>query len=78
MNFQPNILIDGRCHVRLADFGLASFADSGFTTPFTSRGYPKWSPPETYEYDGNTGMMPPSSEADMFAFSGICWEVCNH
>ena len=70
---KPNILIDGRGHARVSDFGLASIAHGKYSTGVKSdKGHTvRWSAPEIL-----FGIVPASKQADIFAFGMVVVEVC--
>ena len=76
---KENILIDDACHVRLADFGLANFADaSGLTAAFSPRGgairfrAPEILEPSLVERD----FICHTPESDIYSAGQLAWEVC--
>jgi len=71
----PNILIDDQRRVRLADFGLANFADS--TPASVSTGYQgigAFTAPEFLDPDSDQLILP-SKASDIFAFAMCLFEI---
>ncbi|GJE84240.1 kinase-like protein [Phanerochaete sordida] len=67
----PNILIDEQGAAKLTDFGQAAFA----VTDTSEAKYAdnRWLPPE---FLNDASAKPkPTRESDIWAFSGICWEI---
>ncbi|KIM92438.1 hypothetical protein PILCRDRAFT_762509 [Piloderma croceum F 1598] len=66
-----NIFIDDDWHVRIADFGLAGWADSTLATSSTSIfGSIRWMAPELY----TSGMSRRTTASDVYAFGCLCLE----
>ena len=69
---QPNILVDGSDHARIADFGLATVTQNldSVKSASSQRGHTaRWSAPEVL----NEGLY--SKEADIFSFAMVMIEV---
>ncbi|KAJ3474540.1 hypothetical protein NLI96_g12402 [Meripilus lineatus] len=74
----PNILIDGEGHVRIADFGLANFADSTWNSVSAPDAGP-WSPERFFSADvlGEDHEYMPTMATDIFSLGTVCFEICN-
>lgn len=70
---QPNILVDGSSHARIADFGLTTVTQNLDSMRSVSRQHghsARWAAPEILSEEGTH-----SKEADVFAFSMVMIEV---
>ncbi|KDQ55514.1 hypothetical protein JAAARDRAFT_60004 [Jaapia argillacea MUCL 33604] len=65
-----NILIDDDCHVRVADFGMSTFA--GVSQPSNLGGTLRWMAPELFS---TTPTINRTSAVDVYAFAMLCYEV---
>jgi len=69
---QANIFIDDDWHVRIADFGLAGWADSTLATSSTGvAGSVRWTAPELYTSE----ISRRTTASDVYAFACVCLEV---
>lgn len=80
LNQQTNVFIDDEWHVRLADFGLAGFADATFAThTSTHAGSIRWMAPELHEpelfhIDG----LRRTKASDVYSFACVILEVLKY
>ena len=68
-------MVDGERHIRLADFGLATFAGPQVSTGSTKIAAGAWPPPETFDPNNGEVSKRPTNASDIFAFSAVSWEV---
>lgn len=67
---QSNVFVDDHWCVRLADFGLAGWADGTLTTNSTNRaGSIRWMAPELHGYEGP---ILRTAASDTYAFACVC------
>lgn len=74
-NFNPksNIFVDEDWHVRLADFGLADWADTTLTTNTNNHaGSIRWMAPELHNYEASVRR---TAASDTYSFAFVCIEV---
>ena len=80
--FQVNILVDPSGRACLADFGLSAVADSriahwtSHSSAGSTGGSVRWQAPELNDPASDT-VVHNSKESDVYAFSCVCYEVCN-
>jgi serine/threonine protein kinase len=75
---QSNIFIDGEWHARLADFGLAGFADATIVTHGTSSnaGSIRWMAPELHNSELlDLKQLRRTDTSDIYAFACVGLEV---
>ncbi|CAL1715574.1 unnamed protein product [Somion occarium] len=71
-----NILLDSDCNVRLADFGITSFADNEPYDAYPHRNYlVPWLAPELFVPGNVTSIRRFTRESDVFAFGAVIIEV---
>jgi len=72
-----NILIDDEWHVRLADFGLASFAESTLATDTSNHhGAKRWMAPELLDPEMlDLKRFQRTPKSDIYAFACVCLEL---
>jgi len=73
-SFMTNIFIDDQWHVRLANFGLAGFADATHTS--NSDGFIRWMAPELHDPE-ICGLNKPKRTAasDVYALACVALEI---
>ena len=77
-DIQVNVLIDPFMRVRISDFGLAVFSDSGKTEEYWSirGGNLRWLAPEFLDLtQGDGEAKRPTRAADIYSFGCLCIEV---
>ena len=81
MGTQANVLIDDKLHACLADFGLSAVTYdpntvNAISTSSSVNGSIRWMAPELLNpEEAGLEHVRPSSEADIYAFSMLMWEV---
>ncbi len=74
---QPNILIDDERHVRLADFGLANFADTTSASASSApSGAIRWLAPEVLDPQRfGLELTRHTRASDVYSLASVYWEV---
>ena len=69
---QENILVGRNREAKIADFGLANFANMSATYTTARMGTPRWMAPELMD---NSQKFQRTTKSDIFAFACIAFEV---
>jgi serine/threonine protein kinase len=69
---QENILVSSDREAKIADFGLANFADMSMSYATLRMGTPKWMAPELLD---TSQKFQRTTKSDIFAFACIAFEV---
>ncbi|KAI0698123.1 kinase-like domain-containing protein [Cytidiella melzeri] len=71
-----NILVDKDDHIKIADFGLALFAEGHDGNYYSQRvGHPLWTAPEIIDPHNPMLRLRPTRQSDIYSFAMVCVEL---